>query len=159
MKILVVSDTHRAVFQSVLGRLKEEKDVDILIHCGDNYHDAEGIIHVVGADELYRVVGNCDHDVRGGEDLLELNIENKRFLVTHGHLQHVKDGMDILKKLAEEKKADVVLFGHTHTSYMKTENGILYFNPGSTILPKGCKAGYGVIEITDDKIVSKFVEL
>lgn len=159
MKILVVSDTHRAAFQSVLGKLKEERDVTILIHCGDNYNDAKSIADMMGIRDFYRVLGNCDHDVSDGEDLLELNIENKRFLVTHGHLQHVKDGMDTLKALAEEKNADVVLFGHTHMAYMKTEDGILYFNPGSTILPKGCRAGYGIIEIIDNKIVGKLVEL
>lgn len=155
MKILVVSDTHGAVFESILGQMKKEKDVDLIIHCGDKYKDTEKIASMLDIKDFYRVVGNCDYDNIDKPNMLELSIENKRILVTHGHMQNVKDGLDNLKNLAKEKNADIVLFGHTHISHDEIDDNIHYFNPGSTILPKNGRASYGVIEILDDKVTSR----
>lgn len=154
MKILVLSDTHGAIFESIISSLKTEKNVDILIHCGDKYKDVPKLAKSLGIKEYYRVVGNCDYGV-DGEDTILLDIENKNILVTHGHLQHVKDGLEDLKDLAEETYADIVLYGHTHISHNEIDNNILYFNPGSTILPKDGEASYGVIKILGDKVTSR----
>lgn len=159
MKILVVSDTHGAVFESIVKPLQKEKDIDMMVHCGDKYKDAEKIAGLLGIKHLYRVVGNCDYDMQNESTMLELEIEGKQVLITHGHLQHVKDGLEYLKELAEEKSADIVLFGHTHVSHEEMDNNILYFNPGSTILPKIGKASYGVIEILSNKIISKIIRI
>lgn len=159
MKILVVSDTHGVVFESIVGSIKKEKNIDLLVHCGDKYKDAEKIASMINAKEFCRVVGNCDYDIRDGANMLNLNIENKHVLVTHGHLQNVKDGLDNLKNLAKEKAADIVLYGHTHISHAETIDNILYFNPGSTILPKNGKASYGIVEISKDNIITKIVNL
>lgn len=159
MKILVVSDTHGAVFESIAERIKEEKDIDLMIHCGDKFRDATKLAALIGVENFYNVVGNCDYDVSGKPNMLELELENKRVLVTHGHLQNVKDGLDDLKILAEAMNADIVLFGHTHISHDELINNIHYFNPGSTILPKNGKASYGIVEITDGIIKTKIVNL
>lgn len=159
MKILVVSDTHGIVLESIFGALAGGKDIDVIIHCGDKYNDVEKLSKLVGVKDFFRVVGNCDYDIKNGANLLDFEIENKRILVTHGHLQNVKDGLDNLKSLAKEKCTDIVLFGHTHISHNELENNILYFNPGSPILPKGGKASYGIVEISKDKISSKIVNL
>lgn len=155
MKILVVSDTHGAIFESIISSLKNEKNVDLLIHCGDKYNDVPKLAEMLNLRDYYRVVGNCDYEIRNGEDMLQLVIENKNVLVTHGHLQHVKDGLDNLKNISQEKHADIVLYGHTHIAHNEIDNNILYFNPGSTILPKAGKASYGVVEISKDKITSR----
>lgn len=155
MKILVVSDTHGAIFESIIASLRNEKNVDLLIHCGDKYNDVPKLAKLLGIKNYYRVVGNCDYGVSHGEDIILLDIENKNILVTHGHLQHVKDGLDDLKEIAQEKDADIVLYGHTHLSHDEMDNNILYFNPGSTILPKNGNASYGVIEISGNKVTSR----
>jgi len=159
VKILVLSDTHGAVFESIVKPMQKEKNIDLMIHCGDKYKDAEKIAGLLGINDFYRVVGNCDFDTPNANNILDLEIEGKHVLITHGHLQHVKDGMDDLKELAKEKCADIVLFGHTHISHEEMDNNILYFNPGSTILPKSGKASYGIIEILSDEIICKIVNI
>ena len=159
MKILVVSDTHGALFGSIIDHIKNEKNIDLLVHCGDKYKDAEKIANMVGVKDFYRVTGNCDFDIKNGTSFLDVVIAGKHVLIIHGHLQQVKDGLEKLKEFAEEKCVDIVLFGHTHMSHDEMDNNILYFNPGSTILPKEGKASYGVIEISKDKVTSKIINL
>jgi len=159
VKILVVSDTHGALFGSIIDHIRNEKNIDVLVHCGDKYKDAEKIASMIGVKHFYRVTGNCDLDIVDGISFIDVVIEGKRVLITHGHLQQVKDGLEKLKEFAEEKCADIVLFGHTHMSHDEMDNNILYFNPGSTILPKNGKASYGIIEISKDKVTSKIINL
>lgn len=159
MKILVVSDTHGAVFESAISPMENEKNIDLMIHCGDKYRDAEKLAAILNIKKYYRVPGNCDYDVINKKTSLLLELENKRVLVTHGHLEQVKDNLDILKMKAIGNKVDIVLFGHTHKSYNKIENSILYFNPGSTILPKDGNASYGVLDISKNDIKSRIVLL
>lgn len=157
MKILVLSDTHGAIFESIVKPMQNEKNIDLMIHCGDKYKDADKIAGLLGVKKFYRVMGNCDYDMQNENNMLDLEIEGKHVLVTHGHLQHVKDGLDNLKKLVCEKHFDIVFFGHTHISYEVMDNNVLYFNPGSTILPKFGKPSYGIVEILSDKIISKII--
>lgn len=159
MKILVVSDTHGAVFESIAERIKKEKDIDLMIHCGDKFKDAKKLAAMIGIEDYYNVVGNCDYDISGELNMLDLKIEGKHVLITHGHLQNVKDGLDDLQILAEAMNADIVLFGHTHISHDELINNIHYFNPGSTILPKNGKASYGIVEISDGIIKTRIVQL
>lgn len=159
MKILVVSDTHGAVFESIFEPLKREKGIDFIIHCGDKYKDVEKLSDMIGVKNFYRVTGNCDYNIKDGQNTLEIDIEEKHFLVTHGHLLNVKDGLESLKLTAKRKKADVVLFGHTHIAHNEMDGDILYFNPGSTILPKTGKSSYGIIEINTNNLKSKIVNL
>ena len=44
MKILVISDSHNVVLDGQIEDIKKEGNFDLLIHCGDKYNDAEGIV-------------------------------------------------------------------------------------------------------------------
>jgi uncharacterized protein len=157
VKILVVSDTHGAIFESIVKPIREEKDIDLMIHCGDKYKDAEKLAWLLGVKDFYRVTGNCDYDIENRKDMLIQVIGGKQVLITHGHLQNVKDDLNHLKKLADENHTDIVLYGHTHIAHEELCNDVLYFNPGSTIMPKYGKPSYGIIEIMPDKILSRIV--
>jgi putative phosphoesterase len=159
VKILVVSDTHGAIIESVVNPLKAEENVDVLIHCGDKYRDAEKLSQMLRIKRMFRVPGNCDFDFGNKEKILLLDIEGKHLMITHGHIHHVKDGLERLKQYAAEKKVDAVLFGHTHIAHDEVDRGILYFNPGSTILPKFGSASYGILNVTKDGIESRIVNL
>jgi len=158
VKIMVVSDTHGALLQPIINAMKKEENVDVLIHCGDKFKDAELLSKELGIKTLYRVPGNCDFDTKH-KSMLFLELQGKYVLITHGHLQHVKDGMEILKKYAEDNHADIVLFGHTHKSFNEWDKNILYFNPGSTILPKEGKASFGIINLLENEITSRLVDI
>ena len=159
MKILVVSDTHGAVFESIVKPMREEKNIDLMIHCGDKYKDAEKLAWLLGIKDFYSVVGNCDYDVHNERDMMNLIVEGKNVLITHGHLQYVKDGLEDLKEVAEKNHADIVFYGHTHIAHEEMCDDVLYFNPGSTVMPKYGKSSYGVVEITSNKVLSRIVNI
>ena len=159
MKILVISDSHNVILDSQIEDIKKEGQFDLLIHCGDKYNDAEHFAEKLQIKNVLNVPGNCDHSVIGIEPTLIQEIEGKKFIVTHGHLFHVKFSLNQLKTFAKKNKADVVLYGHTHKAKNEIKDNILYFNPGSTIYPNDAKASFGVIEINEGNINSRIVSI
>ena len=65
-------------------------------------------------------------------------------------MYQVKYGLENIKSLARERKADIVLFGHTHTEYeeyVSDEHPFYLFNPGSA------SDGYGVLTLTENTVL------
>ncbi|MCT4599272.1 MAG: metallophosphoesterase [Vallitalea sp.] len=149
MKILIISDTHGNL-SNVTKILKSIKNVNRIIHLGDNEKDAEEL------DVLYNipidyVPGNCDfNSYAPSEKILTLN--GVRILITHGHYYNVKWEYDTIAKTAQDKKVDIVLFGHTHVALQKNIKEITLINPGSISLPRdGKRPSFAVLEIDADK--------
>ena len=125
MKLLITSDVHgnNLALEEVIN---QHKDVDYHINAGDmcldpkiweNYH-------------IIAVKGNNDF----GSDLPYiriLDLDGIRILLTHGHIEHVKFGLDRLKLKAKVNDAQIVIFGHTHERYMMVDEDILFINPGA----------------------------
>lgn len=151
MKMLVLSDTHNATLDFIVDKLKESQNIDMLIHCGDKYNDIKFFGDKLGIEKFYGVAGNCDPDGIADEEIF-LEICNKKIFITHGHLYGVKTNLEKLKKYAKSKNADIVIFGHTHMPFNEEIDKILFFNPGSTILPRGDFSSYGILEITDESV-------
>lgn len=142
-RILVVSDTHggRDILQKCINI---SAPFDMIIHCGDGVKDLRGADIPSGA-EILAVAGNTDsYSSPDEETLLIENINSRYVMITHGHLYHVKSGLHKLSDSAAAMRADIVLFGHTHQSYLCMNNPVL-FNPGD--LSTG---SYGIITIKDD---------
>lgn len=158
MKILVVSDTHGAIPEHVVETMKMEGKIDAIIHCGDKYDDVLKLARMMDVSMYYRVAGNCDYDKKSAPTIINVELEGKSILITHGHLDHVKDGLTRLKEKAKENDVDIVLFGHTHIAYEAVEDNILYFNPGSPVISKDGRDGFGIIDISMGKIKSKIVK-
>jgi putative phosphoesterase len=149
LKIGVLSDTHGVRFIAKKAVNKME-DIEILLHAGDLVEDAR---HLEGNNyRVYCVAGNCDaFSLEPTEKILEL--QGKKILLTHGHTYRVKRGYEQLLFRAKEVSADIVVFGHTHVPENTYIDNILFFNPGSTALPKNGGPGtYGIIEIADGRI-------
>ena len=150
MKILVFSDSHGNLFR-VKKILETFKDVDMIFHLGDNIRDAIKIQEMVSCPVKY-VKGNTDL-CEGPLEIIE-DICGKRFFLTHGHQYRIKLDLNNLYYAAQEKKADVVLFGHSHVPYQEIVNGILFLNPGSIGDKRWQpKETYGVIEITESGLL------
>ena len=148
MKILVISDTHRNI-SNVIKIMKKLKNLDRIIHLGDNVSDIFDIISIFNTPIDY-VAGNCDYYGENYklEDIIEIN--SKKILITHGHLYKVKSGYEEISKIAKEKEVDIVLFGHTHRSFLGYYDDMLIMNPGSISLPRGDKyPTFGIIEIDE----------
>lgn len=140
-KIFIVSDTHGDLSRAAEA-LRQEEPVDYIFHLGDNVRDAA---HLTGTGLVISVLGNCDF---GGASLSErISIGGKSLLLTHGHSQGVKYGLNRLAYFAQEREADAVFFGHTHIPVIEYYNGILLMNPGSISLPRSGKPTYGIVEI------------
>lgn len=146
MKILIVSDTH-----GKNGNLKEvlrqEKPIDMLIHCGDSE----------GSEDYIREMSECPvHIVAGNNDFFcdlpkedEFCIGKYHVLVTHGHYYYISMGTEMLKEDAQARGFNLVMFGHTHRPYLEQNSAITILNPGSLSYPRqeGRKPSYIVMEI------------
>jgi len=158
MRILVISDSHNFVPYSQIEKIKEHGNFDMLIHCGDCYHDADKFAEKLNVDTIVRVPGNCDY-VRNKPVLIKEVVEGKILLITHGHVYHVKEGIERLKEDAIQQGADAVIYGHTHCAQNEMVGSILFFNPGSTSLPRYGAKSFGILDISPDKIDSRVLPL
>lgn len=151
---LVVSDSHGDV-DSIQRLIDEKAPWDGLIHLGDHAWDTD---HLDFDGPIVKVRGNTD---RGDETPAHhlMSMGDTRVLLTHGHLEHVKFGLDRLYLVALEKSVDLVLFGHTHVAVDTGYNGVRFFNPGSLSRPRGRHhKTYGILEITVSDVHLKIAD-
>lgn len=153
MRILVVSDTHGRV-GSLCRAIEEQPTARTVIFLGDGLRDADAAQESFPERTFYTVPGNGDfgcYDPKIREEILG----GKRFFFTHGHVFDVKYGLYRLDLAARERKANVALFGHTHTPYEEYVDGLYLFNPGSL----GYGGTYGYVDIVGDGVVTRVVNL
>lgn len=148
MKILVMSDSHRAN-NRIEECVKKEAPFDLLIHCGD-VEGAEYFIEKTAGCPVEMVMGNNDFFSSLTPER-EFEMKGKRFFVTHGHYLYVSMGTERICDEALHRGADVVLFGHTHKPYLKYHGNILVLNPGSIAYPRqiGRQCSYAVLMLDD----------
>lgn len=163
-KVAVVSDTHgnleglRAAVREIVSRDK----IDLFIHLGDNYEDAEVF------DEFeydYLRVPGVFHEVysegRVPNRLVE-EVGGWKFLLSHTPESHPHDlsGDPRPELLAASGDIEVLLFGHLHIPSIDVENGVLRVNPGH--LKNGDKRGfpatYAVMDVSGARIEARILE-
>ena len=154
MKILVLSDSHGDTAGMAAAYTRELPDGTI--HLGDLTADAGELRRQCPDIKLCAVKGNCDYISRH-PTLARLEVEGKRILYTHGHAFHVKNGYTTLVLAAQEAKADIVLFGHTHIPLETEYQGMTLLNPGSC--GKGNKKTYGLLEVTPEGVRTEIREI
>lgn len=157
MKILVFSDSH-GIIEDMLTGIRENEDIDMIIHLGDNTIDAQKLKKSTDK-EIINVKGNCDFG--DGHTPLEkiLDIDGYTLLVTHGHKYNVKWDLNALYYKALETKSHIAIFGHTHIPMVEKHEGVILLNPGSISSPRnGNKKTYGLLEI-DENITVEILEV
>lgn len=151
MKYLVVSDIHglKESFE-LIEKINFKEHIDKIILLGDLYHHSF-LSNYEGAEILNKykgkilcTKGNCDspYDIAQSEfemvNSLVLNIKNKTFFFTHGHLYDYNT-LPI--------KVDYYVSGHLHINYIKKLNDLTIVNPGSISYPKNnTKSSYIIID-------------
>ncbi len=162
LKILVISDSHGFLEYMIEAYKKEMPDV--IIGAGDHIEDIKNFMYMFDNKEIITVLGNCDYLQSSAEEIkteikfigdrnenseLEkfFEIREKKFLLSHGHAYNVKYSKNEIEKRGKERRADIVVFGHTHIKYFEKKEGIFYFNPGSI-----ANQEYGIIKILDNEI-------
>ncbi|MBO7357840.1 MAG: metallophosphoesterase [Lachnospiraceae bacterium] len=151
MRILIVSDTH-GFSNNLIKDLKHMGEPDMLIHAGDSSGEDEYIKNLVHCP-VKMVLGNNDYSMKLAYEE-EFEVEGYRFLLTHGHRDHVYFGTDRLMYKAIERGVDVVVYGHTHIPSIEYDdnNNVYCVNPGSISFPRqsGRKPSYMLCDIDKD---------
>lgn len=116
--VAVLSDTHGLLRPEVMEGIQ---GCDLILHGGDiNRKDIIERLEEIAP--VYVVRGNNDKE--WAEDIpesTEIQIEDCRFFMIHNRKNVPKD----------INGYDGVIFGHSHRYQCKTENGLLWLNPGS----------------------------
>ena len=154
MKILVFSDSHGNV--SNMLRAVEREMPRMILHLGDCWRDGERLHDAFPAIEFHQVPGNCDCRPAEPNERL-LFVEDKRFLICHGHTYGVKQSLLSAGYTAEEQHLDCFLFGHTHKPLVDMRGKTLFLNPGS--IGDYFRPFYGVVTIDRGKLDSRTVPL
>ena len=90
------------------------------------------IVDEMAGCPLYRVEGNCDFEIPGVEEKLLFTLpDGVTCFLTHGHKHHVKSDLFTLSQIAQNLKANLVIYGHTHTFDNVTMGRTRFVNPGS----------------------------
>lgn len=149
MRILIVSDTHRQN-DNYFRVIEKVGKIDMVIHCGDA-EGSEYVLQQAAGCPLHIVAGNNDFFTDLSREL-DLEIEGRRVLVTHGHYYYVSNGIERIKEEGLARNYDIVMYGHTHKPMIKYQDGITMINPGSISYPRqeGRRPSYIVLE-TDSK--------
>ena len=160
MKCLIISDSHGNSL-GVRKIINLHRDAEVVFFLGDGLCDLEQYENDK-TRAILAVRGNWDEYGGFFGDVMckktdSINLLGRRIVFTHGDLYGAKYGLDGLKKLAEDTKADILLFGHTHQrleKYIPTDDGGYYlFNPGSAGAGYGKSASYGLLTITEKDIL------
>lgn len=125
---------------------------DAVIHLGDYVRDARELMRHYPGIPLYNVPGNCDYysSDYDSRPTITVNLAGVRLMLTHGHLQGVKEGTSRLIAEARKMRVAAVLYGHTHIADCRREDdGLWVLNPGT--------AGFfrptaGWLELSDGEI-------
>lgn len=166
MRILVISDTHgkNERVYDVYNKLASDclfgsrpapqpgshrtPPVDMIVHCGDYYADAQEIRARLGIPVL-AVKGNCD-GCFDFEACSLLETECGDILITHGHMEDVGFSMQKLYYKALDSGCIGAFFGHTHRSVFVETGGVYLLNPGSLSQPRDGSGGTFALVTTSE---------
>lgn len=164
-KIIIISDTHRHS-ENICTVLDKHFNADCIFYLGDGLVDMEYVSSLYPGKAVLSVAGNCDALFSGNtEREIMTEISGYRILLIHGDTLGVKGGLSRAAAYARAKRADILLFGHTHVPFLQylpeTEDlkALYMFNPGSLGKPLSGKPTYGTLEIRENGILFNHVNL
>lgn len=163
MKIIVLSDTHGAV-DHLFQVTKLHQDADLFINLGDGEKDLYCLLSNYPELEpkIYSLKGNCDYGILSQTMRdLELNLPyDHKIFAAHGDYYNVKYSTSRMIHEARERHADILLYGHTHVSECRYDDGLYIINPGSLGLPRDYgKYSYALLDISEQGILPNIVYL
>lgn len=155
MKLLVFSDSHQDI--NDMSYCIESESPQMIIHLGDNTHDALLIQKMFPKVIIHRVAGNCDFEYIDNEKLIK--VSNIKLFITHGHRYWVKTNYRKIVEKGLSEGADIILFGHTHKAYISQNNNVWTINPGSISnrQTRDRSASYAKITIEDDIVECEII--
>ncbi len=170
MKYLITSDVHGRT-DLLYKAASTHRDREGLIFLGDGIRDIDEQRLTERGKAFLGVRGNCDlfgissNSYPYSEELL-IRISEYTVIMMHGHTVGVKSGIERALRYADERGANVLLFGHTHCRFEKyypegsdiggytLRRSIWAFNPGSI-----GAGSYGLMQIKNGQILFSHGEL
>ena len=156
MNLYVISDTHDYP-EPAIEIFNRLGFVDIIVHLGDKIRDAQKIAKATGKTVIC-VPGNNDFTYSGPDfEILETACGN--ILLTHGHMQGVKSGLQRLVYRAQELDCKAAFFGHTHYPFNEKANGIHLLNPGSFTYPMNGVPSYALVNVSEAGLAASIINV
>lgn len=141
MRIGIMSDTHNNRY-AVEWAVERAGEVDLWLHAGDCVSDA-AYLGLISAIRVENVAGNTDWPDGKTPDDKVVEAGGHRIFLTHGHIYGVRSTLEMLVHAAEERGADIAIYGHTHIVLERCVQGargeVLVLNPGSLAQPRDGK--------------------
>ncbi|BDC94400.1 YfcE family phosphodiesterase [Treponema bryantii] len=175
-RLLIISDSHGRypVFESIVRGYGAK--CDALIFCGDGVSDVATLLYKQKIDEklaecvppvIAAVRGNCDpssYPLDKGSlyfsELIELKVNGRGILVTHGHNQGVDFGLETLGLEMQVSECSTAFYGHTHIAHEDTFKNFKIVNPGSCARPRGGQpAGFAIATVEKTFVDIAFIKM
>ena len=130
VRLGLISDSHGGDFwvKRFLELANREK-YDAVFFLGDGDSDARWLERHLKMPLIW-VAGNCDYFSDHQREAFA-TFERHRIIAVHGDRWDVKYGCERLSYHAEEKGAEIALFGHTHKPFAGYVGATLMINPGA----------------------------
>lgn len=158
MRIIVMSDSHGS-FNRVRKIVEENQETaQTFIHLGDGLEEFEDVHHLYQQLHFVAVKGNNDWGSME-QKTRTLVCGGKNIIISHGDLFNVKYGPSAFIAAAQEAKADVALYGHTHCARADYHDGLYVVNPGSVMDSHVTPCSYLALDITPQGIVPVIKEI
>lgn len=165
MKIIVFSDSHgRSLNMEKV--IQSHYNADYFFHLGDGISEFNVLSEKYSDKAFVCVEGNMDlfsfHKNKAVTETT-LDIDGYRIFMTHGHKYGVKRDLDELIYAGRQRKADLVLYGHTHIPYSDyldfEDKPLRILCPGSIERPIDGIPTFGIIEIKNGALVAYHTSL
>ncbi len=175
-RLLVLSDSHGryGIFEGIVRRYGEK--CDALIFCGDGVGDIAHLLYAAKADKklmscvppvIAAVKGNCDpstYPLENGSlyfsDMIELKVNGRGILITHGHNQGVDWGVESLGLEMQVSGCSTAFYGHTHLAREENFKNFKIVNPGSCSRPRGGQAaGFAIATVEKTFVDIAFLKI
>ena len=175
-RLLVISDSHGrySTFESIVRGYGAK--CDALIFCGDGVADIATLLYKQKIDKklaecvppvIAAVRGNCDpssYPLDNGSlyfsEMIELKVNGRGILVTHGHNQGVDFGVETLGLEMQVSECTTAFYGHTHVAREENFKNFKIVNPGSCSRPRGGQpAGFAIATVEKDFVDIAFIKM
>lgn len=167
MLIGLISDTHIRIpgHRAGLSSLTTEAlpsvvkvaftGVDLILHAGDIY-----TLPVLDELETVAPVLAAEGDDDPFESVNDPRVKPEQMIEIDGTTIWISH-YGLWPEDSTQKKPDVIVYGHSHTSAMETVNGTLHINPGSPTFPQynHIIGTVGFLEIKKGQVEARIVQL
>lgn len=148
MKFIVFSDSHEYT-NGMDQAIARHPEIRHIIHCGDMACDMEYLRQVYGT--THSICGVCgNNDFSAPEPYSHIVLcSGHKIYITHGHREHVKSSLYLLRQKTVENGCDICIFGHTHRPFFEEQDGLTILNPGSIGY---FRREYAIVEVTENAV-------